>query len=99
MSAPGVQPSCSCPEPLVLGLVVRAVLGWIFVNHRTGEGEAGGALQLPDPVLDAAEVDRRDALQAGGIDAAELGEPVVVRARKMADISSGPAIKLRNPPR
>jgi hypothetical protein len=43
--------------------------------------QARGALQFPDPVLDVVEVDHRDALQSGGIRAAELGEPVVVRAK------------------
>ena len=69
------------PERLVFGLVVAPVLGRILGDHRTGEAQAGGALQLPDPVLDVVEVDHRDALQSGGIGAAELGEPVVVRAK------------------
>ena len=45
------------------------------------EAQAGGALQLPDPVLDVVQVDHRDALEPGGIGAAELGEPVVVGAK------------------
>jgi hypothetical protein len=46
----------------------------------------GGALQLLDPVLDVVQVDDREALQSGGIGAAES-----LYARKMADISSGSA--------
>jgi len=30
------------PEPLVLGLVVAPVLGWILGDHRTGQAHAGG---------------------------------------------------------
>jgi hypothetical protein len=62
-------------------LVVAPVLGRILGDHRAGEAQAGGTLQLIDPVLDVVQVDHRDALQAGGIGAAELGEPVVVRAK------------------
>jgi len=69
------------PERLVLGPVVAPVLERILGDHRAGEAQAGGELQLLDPVLDVVQVDRRDALQAGGIGAAELGEPVVVRAK------------------
>ena len=50
------------PERLVLGLVVAAVLGWILGDHRAGEAQAGGALQLLDPVLDIVQIDHRDAL-------------------------------------
>jgi hypothetical protein len=57
------------------------VLEWILGDHRAGEAQAGGALQLPDPVLDVVQVDHRDALQSGGIRAAELGEPVVAGAK------------------
>jgi hypothetical protein len=59
--------------------------------HRAGETEAGGALQLTEPVLDVVEVDHRDALETGGIGAAApdgrpagvpgVGEPVVVGAK------------------
>jgi len=45
------------------------------------KAQAGGALQFLDPVPDVVQVDHRDALQSGGIGAAELGEPVVVRAK------------------
>ena len=69
------------PERLVLGLVVAPVLERILGDHRAGQAEAGGALQLPDPVLDVVQVDHRDALEPGGIGAAELGEPVVVGAK------------------
>jgi hypothetical protein len=61
------------PERLVLGLVIAPVLGRILGDHRTGEAQASGALQLLDRVLDVVEVDHRDALQSGGIGAAELG--------------------------
>src|SRR6266576_2379752 len=40
------------PERLVFELVVAAVLGWILGDHRTGQAQAGGALQLLDSVLD-----------------------------------------------
>jgi hypothetical protein len=66
---------------LVLGLVIAAVLGRILGDHRAGETEAGGAFQLPHPVLDVVQVDHRDALEPRGIGAAELGEPVVVGAK------------------
>jgi hypothetical protein len=65
-------------------LVVAPVLGWILGDHCTGEAQAGGALQLLDRVLDVVQVDRRNALEAGGIGAAELGEPVVVRPKDRA---------------
>ena len=68
------------PERLVLGLVVAPVLERILGDHRAGQAQAGGALQLPDAVLDVVQVDHRDALEPGGIGAAELGEPVVVGA-------------------
>ncbi len=68
------------PERLVLGLIVAPVLQGIFGDHRAGEAEAGGAFQLADAVLDVVEVDHGDALQPGGIGAAELGQPVVVGA-------------------
>jgi hypothetical protein len=74
------------PEGLVLGLVVAPVLERIFGDHRAGEAQVGGALQLLDPVLDVVQVDDREALQSGGIGAAES-----LYARKMADISSGSA--------
>jgi hypothetical protein len=35
----------------------------------------------PIPVLDVGQVNHRDALEPGGIRAAEVGEPVVVRAK------------------
>jgi hypothetical protein len=68
------------PERLVLGLVVAPVLQGIFGDHRAGEAEAGGALELSDAVPDVVEIDHRDALQPGRIGAAELGQPVVVGA-------------------
>ena len=68
------------PERLVLGLVVAAVLERVLGDHRPGKAQAGGALELPDAVLDVVHVDHRDALEPGPIGAAELGEPVVVRA-------------------
>jgi hypothetical protein len=71
----------SGPERLVLGLVVAPVLERILGDHRAGQAQAGGALQLLDPVLDVVQVDHRDALESGGIRAAEVGEPVVVRAK------------------
>jgi hypothetical protein len=57
------------------------VLEWILGDHRAGQAEAGGALQFPDSVLDVVQVDHRDALEPGGIGAAELGDPVVVGAK------------------
>jgi hypothetical protein len=63
------------PQRLVLGLVVAPVFERILGDHRAREAQAGGALQLLDPVLDVVQVDHRDALE-GGIRAAELGEPV-----------------------
>ena len=69
------------PERFVFGLVVAPVLERILGDHRAGEAQAGGALQLLDPVLDVVQVDHRDTLKAGGIGAAELGEPVVVGAK------------------
>jgi hypothetical protein len=55
------------PERLVLGLVVAPVLERILGDHRAGEAQAGGALQLLDPVPDVVQVDHRDALESGGI--------------------------------
>src|SRR6266545_2683343 len=68
------------PERLVLGLVVASVLEGKLADHRAGEAQARGPLQLRDAVTDVVEIDHRDALEPGGIRAAELGEPVVVRA-------------------
>ena len=85
------------PERLVLGLVVAPVLERILGDHRPGQAQAGGALQLPDPVRDVVQVDHRDALQAGGIRAAARTAALrafrgsasqSLYARKMADISS-----------
>jgi hypothetical protein len=50
-------------------------------DHRAREAQAGGEFQLLDPALDVVHVDHRDALEPGGIDAAEFGEPVIVRAK------------------
>ncbi len=69
------------PERLVFGLVVAPVLGWILGDHCAREAQSGNAFQLLDRVRDVVQVDHRDALQSGGIGAAELGEPVVVRAK------------------
>ena len=69
------------PERLVLGPVVAPVLERILGDHRAGQTQAGGALQLLDPVLDVVQVDHRDALEPGGIRAAKVGDPVVVRAK------------------
>ncbi len=69
------------PERLVFGLVVAPVLSWILRDHRAREAQAGGALQLLDPVLDIVEIDHCDALEAEGISAAELREPLVVGAK------------------
>ena len=44
------------PERLVLGLVVEPVLERILGDHRAREAQAGGALQLLDPVRDVVEV-------------------------------------------
>jgi hypothetical protein len=57
------------------------VLGRILGDHGTCQAQAGGARQLLDPVSDVVQVDHRDALESGGIRAAEVGEPVVVRAK------------------
>jgi hypothetical protein len=69
------------PEPLVPGPVVTPVFERILGDHRAREAEASGALQLTEPALDVVEVDHRDALEAGEIRVAELGEPVIVRAK------------------
>ena len=73
--------TCALAERLVLGLVAAPMLKWILADHRAREAQAGGALQLLDLVLEVVQVDWRDALQSGGIGAAEVGEPVVVRAK------------------
>ena len=62
-------------------LVVTPVLERIFGDHRPGQAQAGAPLQLPDPLRDVVQVDHRDALESGWVRAAELGEPVVVRAK------------------
>jgi hypothetical protein len=69
------------PERLVLGPVVAPVLERILGDHRAGKAQAGGELQLLDPVRDVVQADHRDALQSDGSGAAELGEPVIVRAK------------------
>ncbi len=69
------------PERFVFGLVVAPVLERMLGDHRSGEAHAGGALQLPDAVLDIVQVDHRDALEPRPVRAAKVGEPVVVRAK------------------
>ncbi len=68
------------PERLVLGLVVAPVLERIFRDHRAGEAEPGGPLELADAVPDIVQVDHGDALESARIAATELREPVVVGA-------------------
>ena len=62
-------------------MVVAPVFERILGDHRAGQAQPGGSLQLLDAVLDVVQVDHRDAFEAGGIGAAEIGEPVVVRAK------------------
>src|ERR1700720_4662864 len=47
------------PERLVLGLVIAPVLEGILGDHRAAQAQAGGALQLLDPVLDVVQVDQQ----------------------------------------
>ena len=53
----------------------------ILGDHRPGQAKAAGPLQLPDRIWDVVKVDHCDALNSGGIRAAEVGEPIVVRAK------------------
>jgi hypothetical protein len=62
-------------------LVITPVLERILGDHRPGQAKAGGPLQLPDRIWDVVKVDHCDALESGGIRAAEVGEPIVVRAK------------------
>ena len=68
------------PERLVLGLIVAPVLERVLGDHRAGEASPGGALQLLRALPDIVQADHRDALEPGRVGAAEVGEPVVVRA-------------------
>jgi hypothetical protein len=79
---------------------VAPALERILGDHRAGEAQAGGALQLLGRVRDVVQVDHRDALQSGGIGAAARTAALrafrgsasqSLYARKMADISSGSA--------
>ena len=74
---PGTRPQ-PIEQRISIGKLTNPAL---FRDHRAGQAQAGGALQLLDPVRDVVQVDHRDALQSDGIRAAELGEPVVVRAK------------------
>jgi len=66
--------------------------------HRPcGFRPSRAALQLLDPVLDVVQVDHCDALEAGGIRAAELGEPVVVGAKDGGHQQRGRHLEVKEP--